>query len=127
MKATELLQMGDEQLNQTLADTEKSLFQLRFQAATDRLESPTNITKARRDIARIKTEQHKRELGKLRATPVDAMPVIIAELHAKTEGKGKRRVKRQIARLEELRAGAVDTVQAPGSTVQTTITPAKGK
>ena len=41
----------------TLRDTEKHLFQLRFQSATDRLETPSEIKKAKRDIARIKTVQ----------------------------------------------------------------------
>ena len=56
--------MSDEQLNLTLRDVEKNLFQLRFQSATDRLETPSEIRKARRDIARIKTVQRQRELAK---------------------------------------------------------------
>jgi large subunit ribosomal protein L29 len=56
--------MSDEQLGLTLRDTEKHLFQLRFQSATDRLETPSEIRKARRDIARIKTVQRQRELAK---------------------------------------------------------------
>jgi large subunit ribosomal protein L29 len=64
MKPAELKAMGDEQLALTLKDTEKHLFQLRFQSATDRLETPSEIRKARRDIARIKTVQRQRELAK---------------------------------------------------------------
>ena len=56
--------MSDEQLGLTLKDTEKHLFQLRFQSATDRLETPSEIRKAKRDIARIKTVQRQRELTK---------------------------------------------------------------
>ena len=47
--------MSDEQLGLTLKDTEKHLFQLRLQSATDRLETPSEITKAKKEIARIKT------------------------------------------------------------------------
>jgi large subunit ribosomal protein L29 len=56
--------MSDEQLNLTLRDIEKHLFQLRFQSSTDRLETPSELRKSRRDIARIKTIQRERELLK---------------------------------------------------------------
>ena len=64
--------MSDEQLGITLTDTEKHLFQLRFQSATDRLETPSEISKAKKDIARIKTIQRQRELAKLAEAPDDA-------------------------------------------------------
>ena len=38
--------MSDEQLDLTLKDTIKNLFHLRFQSATDRLETPSEIRKA---------------------------------------------------------------------------------
>jgi large subunit ribosomal protein L29 len=63
-KAAEYRGMSEEQLNLVLRDIEKNLFQLRFQSATDRLETPSEIRKARRDIARIKTVQRARELEK---------------------------------------------------------------
>jgi len=63
-KANEFRGMSDEQLNLTLRDLEKHLFQLRFQSSTDRLETPSELRKARRDIARIKTFQRQRELAK---------------------------------------------------------------
>ena len=63
-KAAEYRGMSDDQLGLTLRDIEKHLFQLRFQSATDRLETPSEIRKARRDIARIKTVQRQRELAK---------------------------------------------------------------
>jgi large subunit ribosomal protein L29 len=63
-KAAEYRGMSDEQLALTLRDIEKHLFQLRFQSATDRLETPSEIRKARRDIARICTVQRQRELAK---------------------------------------------------------------
>ncbi len=62
--AAEYRGMSEEQLTLTLRDVEKNLFQLRFQSATDRLETPSEIRKARRDIARIKTVQRGRELAK---------------------------------------------------------------
>jgi large subunit ribosomal protein L29 len=63
-KAAEYRGMSDEQLALTLRDLEKHLFQLRFQSATDRLETPSEMRKARREIARIMTVQRQRELTK---------------------------------------------------------------
>ena len=56
--------MSDEQLTLTMHDIEKHLFQLRFQSATDRLETPSEIRKARRDIARIMTIKRERTIAK---------------------------------------------------------------
>ena len=41
----------------------KNLFHLRFQSATERLETPSEIRKAKRRVARIKTIQRERQLG----------------------------------------------------------------
>ena len=62
-KASELRDMSDEQLGLTLRETEESLFRLRFQAETERLDAPSELRKARREIARIKTIQRERHLG----------------------------------------------------------------
>ena len=66
MKTAELRGMGDEQLELTLKEEVKNLFHLRIQSATERLETPSEIRKARRDVARIKTIQRERELEALR-------------------------------------------------------------
>jgi large subunit ribosomal protein L29 len=60
-KAQEYRNMSAEDLAATLRDTQKHLFDLRFQSATDRLETPSEIRKARREIARLKTIQRERE------------------------------------------------------------------
>jgi len=62
MKPAEFRAMSDEQLDLTLRETVRNLFHLRFQSAAERLEAPSEIRKARRDIARIKTIQRQREL-----------------------------------------------------------------
>lgn len=64
MKAAELRQMGDEQLRLTIDETEKSLFKLRMQASTERLDVPSELRRQRRLIARIKTIQTQRQLAK---------------------------------------------------------------
>jgi large subunit ribosomal protein L29 len=57
---TELREMSDEQLDATVTETAKSLFLLRFQSQSERLNTPTEIKKNRRLIARIKTIQTER-------------------------------------------------------------------
>jgi large subunit ribosomal protein L29 len=121
MKASELKGQSDDLLAQTLRDTEKHLFQLRFQSATDRLETPSEISKAKRDIARIKTEQRQRELAAdAKLTPADAA-TRVAALEAKADGPGKRRARRAIARLGPLTANAPVT---PAPAQPTTTPPA---
>jgi|YNPBryunderm2012_1023409.scaffolds.fasta_scaffold00297_15 large subunit ribosomal protein L29 len=65
-KASELREMSDEQLMLTLKETTESLFRLRIQAATERLDAPSELRRHRRLIAQIKTilteRQRKRAL-----------------------------------------------------------------
>jgi large subunit ribosomal protein L29 len=63
MKSDDLRQMSDEQLDLTLKETVKNLFHLRFQSATDRLETPSEMQKAKRDVARIRTILLERQRG----------------------------------------------------------------
>ena len=65
MKAQELRDMTNEDLQQTLAETSKRLFELRVQAQAERLDAPSEIRRNRRLIARIKTIQTERttEIG----------------------------------------------------------------
>ena len=54
-KIAEYRGSNPEQLTLSLRELEKNLFHLRFQSATDRMETPSEIRKAKRDIARILT------------------------------------------------------------------------
>jgi large subunit ribosomal protein L29 len=62
MTIDEVKQLSDAELQVELERLERHLFDLRSQAVTEKLENPTQLTKARRDIARIKTVQRQREL-----------------------------------------------------------------
>jgi len=62
-KASEYRQMSGEQLTHELRQLIEELFRLTVQAATERLDAPSNLRKLRRDIARIKTIQHEQELA----------------------------------------------------------------
>ena len=59
-KATHLREMSGDQLQFTLTEAQKELFRLRFQAATEKLDAPSNLRKLRREIARIYTIQSER-------------------------------------------------------------------
>ena len=63
MKPAEYRGMSDEQLALSLKEVVKNLFHLRFQSATERLETPSEIHKAKREIARIKTIIRERQLA----------------------------------------------------------------
>ncbi|MGH7200547.1 MAG: 50S ribosomal protein L29 [Planctomycetaceae bacterium] len=67
--AGELREMSDEQLQATLEQTRGELFRLRFQSATEKLDAPSNITKLRREVARIQTILRERELEREREQP----------------------------------------------------------
>jgi large subunit ribosomal protein L29 len=105
MKIHEISGMSDEELALNLRDTEKHLFQLRFQSATDRLETPSEIRKAKRDIARIKTVQRQRELKRLSGLSDADLAKQIEAIQTKTEGPGKRRAKRALGRVQQIQAG----------------------
>ncbi len=70
-KPAELRDQTDEQLELLLKDVQSNLFRLRLQSETERLEAPSEIIKAKREIARIKTILRLREIerGKAVATP----------------------------------------------------------
>ena len=63
-KAKELREMIDEQLAFTLKEAQESMFRIRFQAATEKLDTPSQMKRTRRQIARIKTIQSERALAK---------------------------------------------------------------
>ncbi len=60
MKIEELREMSDEQLQATANEAAETLFRLRFQSQSERLNTPSEITKNRRLIARVKTLQTQR-------------------------------------------------------------------
>jgi large subunit ribosomal protein L29 len=62
-KASELRELGDEELVGKLREAKEELFNLRFQAATGQLENHGRLKAVRKDIARIYTLMRERELG----------------------------------------------------------------
>jgi large subunit ribosomal protein L29 len=120
-KTKDLRGMSDEQLGLTLKDTEKHLFQLRFQSATDRLETPSEIRKAKRDVARIKTVQRERELAKLADLPAEQLATRIATLDGRVKDNvpGKRVAYRQAKRLKRFHATKATKPAKPAAATTT--------
>ena len=64
IKISELRDMSVDQLEATLKDTKETLFRLRLQARMERLDSPSELKKNKRLIARILTLKSLRKLQK---------------------------------------------------------------
>ena len=64
MKVNEIRELSVAELESTLADLKKELFNLRFQLAINQLENPMRISAVKKDIARVKTVIRANELSK---------------------------------------------------------------
>ena len=62
-KLNELRDKSVEDLQREVVEKQKHLFDLRSQAVTEKLEDPTQLTKTRKEIARIKTLIRERQLA----------------------------------------------------------------
>ena len=61
MKATELQELSEAELEDKLGELTEERFRLRFRSATEAIEDTSTFWSLRRDIARIKTIQRQRE------------------------------------------------------------------
>jgi large subunit ribosomal protein L29 len=61
LRAKQIRDMTNEELERALADRRQELFNLRFQSATGALENPARLKLAKREIARILTVRTERE------------------------------------------------------------------
>jgi large subunit ribosomal protein L29 len=71
-KPAELRDQNDEQLELLLKDVQNNLFRLRLQSETERLEAPSEIIKAKREVARIKTILRLREIERANSVAAPA-------------------------------------------------------
>jgi len=63
MKPAEVHNMKDDELVEQTSRLRMQLFELRSQSVTEQLENPSKLSKLRRDIARLLTEQRERQLN----------------------------------------------------------------
>ena len=61
MRARQLRDLSDDELNRRMVETRQELFNLRFQSATGALENSARLRLAKREIARILTIRNERE------------------------------------------------------------------
>ena len=64
MRKSELIKLGQDELQRKLKDDQEALVNLRFQKALQQLEHPQQIRIVKREIAQIKTAIREFELGK---------------------------------------------------------------
>jgi large subunit ribosomal protein L29 len=64
MKARELREMSEEELESKERDLTEEVFNLRFQIAAGIAENPQILRNVRKDLARVKTVRRERELAK---------------------------------------------------------------
>ena len=64
MKTKELRELADQDLREKLENAVEALNKTKLNHSIAPLENPSQIKAARRDIARMKTELHQRELKK---------------------------------------------------------------
>ncbi|MCO8194597.1 MULTISPECIES: 50S ribosomal protein L29 [Anaerofustis] len=62
MKAQDIRNMSEQELNNQLISLKEELFNLRFQHATGQLDNPLKIKEVKKDYARVKTVLREREL-----------------------------------------------------------------
>ena len=62
MKAKEIHDMTNDELNAKLGSLKEELFNLRFRHATGQLENPNVLKTVKKDIARVKTVIRERKL-----------------------------------------------------------------
>lgn len=62
MKAKELHELTNDELNTKLGELKTELFNLRFRQVAGQLENPVSLRTCKRDIAKIKTVLREREL-----------------------------------------------------------------
>ena len=68
MRARQLRELSDEELDRRMAETRQELFNLRFQSATGALENSGQLRMTKREIARILTIKNERESAIERTT-----------------------------------------------------------
>ena len=75
-RPAELRALNDEELSQRLVEAKQELFQLRFQVATGKQDNSARLGEVRREIARVLTLRHEREVAQ---GPAAAQPAVEAK------------------------------------------------
>ena len=65
MRASEIRELSETELNEKLQDLKAELFNLRFQHAINQLDNPMRLVHVKKDIARVKTILQQRQVAAL--------------------------------------------------------------
>lgn len=91
MNVDDLREMSSADLGERMDEVKEEFFNLRFQNATGQLENFAQIKQVKREIARINTLVHERELG----IEIEPKPQKVAKAKKEKEGKeGKAKSKK---------------------------------
>jgi large subunit ribosomal protein L29 len=63
MKAEEIRDLDDDEIAGLIQEKREALFRLRFRSASQSIDQPSQFRALRRDVARLKTVLHERELA----------------------------------------------------------------
>jgi len=63
VKASQIRELSEAELGEKLRDLKAELFNLRFQHAINQLENPMRLSAVKKDIARVKTVLHQRQMA----------------------------------------------------------------
>ena len=69
MKIAEIRELPKEEIDRELKEKRRALFNLRFQRETEQLERPAELHKLKKDVARLLTVLHERELAEKKGAP----------------------------------------------------------
>lgn len=90
MNVDALREMTSADLGERLDEVKEEFFNLRFQNATGQLENFAQIKQVKREIARINTLVHERELG----IEIEPKPQKVAKAKPKKDKEGKAKSKK---------------------------------
>jgi len=62
LKADEIRELTDEEIQEEIARAEEEIFRLRFRKSYQELDNPSLLNTRRRDLARLKTIRHERRM-----------------------------------------------------------------
>ncbi|MGQ0815428.1 MAG: 50S ribosomal protein L29 [Gemmatimonadota bacterium] len=61
MKASDVRELSNQEIQSKISEAQEELFRLRFRSATQQMENPALIKSLRRDVARMRTILRQRE------------------------------------------------------------------
>jgi large subunit ribosomal protein L29 len=98
----ELRELGDDELENRLAESRRELLNLRFQLATGQLDNVARIPQVRREVARVLTVLRERDIDVVEAdlAAAERAPVLLEDARRRAE------------EAAEARAGEADAPQA---------------